>query len=85
MAPKRSLYDRMKSNPQGDWKIKDVQTLCKQNGLTITNPKSGSHYVVHSPYLDGLLTVPYHRPIKAIYIRYLVALCGAHNNHDQGA
>ncbi len=81
MATKRTLFDKMKSNPKGDWTINNVKTLCKQNGLTIVPPASGSHYVIHSPYIDGILSVPARRPIKPIYIRQLVGLCEAHNNH----
>ena len=79
MAPKQSLLKKMKANPSGDWKMKDVETLCKQNSLTLAKPTRGSHFVIHSPYIDGILTVPFRRPIKTVYIRALVGLCEAHN------
>ena len=78
MAPKRSLLDRMKESPQADWTIDDVKTLCTKIGLGCRVPTSGSHFVVHSEHLPGLLTVPAHRPIKAPYIRRLVALATSH-------
>jgi hypothetical protein len=28
------LLDEMRSNPQGDWTIKDVERVCRENGLS---------------------------------------------------
>jgi hypothetical protein len=78
MAVKRSLLEQMAQNPASDWKIKDVETLCRQVGLKIEAPTSGSHYKVTSKYLAGLLTVPHKRPIKVCYVKELVRLAEAH-------
>jgi hypothetical protein len=65
--------DRMRSNPRGDWSIKDVATLCKEHGIDCMPPDGGgSHWKVSDPSQHDILTVPAHRPIKAVYIRKLV-------------
>jgi hypothetical protein len=38
----------------------------------------GSHYKVLSTYVGGILMIPARRPIKAVYIRTLVALADTH-------
>jgi hypothetical protein len=78
MARKRSLLEQMLANPAKGWTIADVTRLCAQTGLEIRPPSHGSHYVVFSDALDGILTVPAHRPIKPVYIRKLAALAPAH-------
>jgi hypothetical protein len=80
MARKRSLLDKMAANPADDWTIPDVERLCREVGLTCLPPSHGSHYVVFSDALDGILTVPARRPTKPVYIRKLVALATAHAN-----
>ena len=62
----------MRLNPAADWTVKDVETLCRQHGLTCIAPKRGSHFKVSHPAQDSILTIPYRRPIKSIYIRTLV-------------
>jgi hypothetical protein len=64
----------MRANPQADWTIADIERLCRGCGLTITPPRRGSHYKVRDPKSDATLTIPARRPIKAVYIRALVAL-----------
>ncbi len=78
MARKRSLLEKMKANPAGDWTIANVETLCKQVGLTILKPSGGSHYLVMSKFVQGAQSVPARRPIKPIYIKALVGLCEEH-------
>ena len=68
-----SLLERMARNPQGDWTINDVQTVCRENGLACNPPRGGgSHYKV----LGGgfRLTIPRARRIKPVYIKALVGL-----------
>lgn len=45
---KKSLLERRKANPKGDWTISDVKTLCRRVGLDICPPSGGSHYTVQS-------------------------------------
>jgi hypothetical protein len=68
------LLERMRTNPQADWTIADIERLCRVCGLTITPPRRGSHYKLRDPKGGSTLTIPARRPIKAIYIRALVAL-----------
>lgn len=68
------LLDEMRRNPQGNWTIKDVETVCSQNGLNFSPPKRGSHFKVSKPGHRIILTVPFNRPIKPVYIRRLIFL-----------
>lgn len=68
------LLSRMRGNNQGGWTIKDVETLCGQHGLSCLPPRRGSHYKVKRPGVKIILTIPFHRPIKPVYIRRLVWL-----------
>ena len=68
------LLERMRANPQADWTISDIERLCGACGLTITPPRRGSHYKVRDPKSGTTLTIPARRPIRAVYIRALVAL-----------
>jgi hypothetical protein len=68
-----SRLDRMRSNPAGDWSMKDVAALCKEHGIDCMPPDGGgSHWKVSDPTQSDILTVPARRPIKTIYIRKLV-------------
>jgi len=68
------LLERMRANPQADWTIADIERLCRACGLTVTPPRRGSHYKVRDPLSRTTLTIPARRPIRAVYIRALVAL-----------
>jgi hypothetical protein len=65
--------DAMRRNPQGDWKIADVEALCREFDI-LCKPVSGggSHYKVGHPRMPNKLTFPFKRPIKPVYIRQLV-------------
>lgn len=77
MAPSMNLLDRMKRNPAGDWTIADVETLCGEYDVTCTAPSGGgSHYKISDPSVPDLLTIPYRRPVKPVYIRLPVRLIG---------
>jgi hypothetical protein len=69
---KRDLLTRMKQNPQGDWTISDVSSVCKDVGVACDAPKRGDHYKVSHQTQIEILTIPARRPIKPIYIRKLV-------------
>jgi hypothetical protein len=63
----------MRNNPAGDWAIEDVIAVCKANGINCTAPRGGgSHYKISHPGQQDILTVPFRRPIKPVYIRRLV-------------
>ena len=68
----------MRRNAGGDWTIADVEALCREYGLNcLANRAGGSHYKISHPSQREILTVPFKRPIKAIYIRRLVAFVDA--------
>jgi len=67
------LLERMRHNPAGDWSIRDVENVCKAAGIACTPPSGGgSHYKVSHPSQREILTVPFRRPIKPVYIRKLI-------------
>ncbi len=69
----------MRENPQSDWQIGDIETLCENVGINFTPPTRGSHYKISSDLIpEMMVTIPYNRPIKAPYIRLFVKLIDAH-------
>jgi predicted RNA binding protein YcfA (HicA-like mRNA interferase family) len=73
MARGDKLVEAMRNNPR-DWAIEDIQRACKAAGLACDTPKRGSHYKIGHAQLATILTVPYNRPIKPIYIRELIKM-----------
>ncbi|MCC6717990.1 MAG: type II toxin-antitoxin system HicA family toxin [Acetobacteraceae bacterium] len=68
----------MRRNPAGDGTISDVSLACRQAGLRCDPPRGGgSHHKVSHPQLPQIMTVPFKRPIKAVYIRKLIAMIDA--------
>jgi len=66
-------FERMARNPRNNWTIKDVERVCRENGLTCSAPRGGgSHYKVSGH--GTTLTIPARRPIKPVYIKTLVGL-----------
>jgi hypothetical protein len=63
----------MRANPKADWTIADVEALCRELDVACSPSRGGSsHYKITHP-VAGVLTVPFKRPIKPVYIRQLVA------------
>jgi len=78
--------DSMRRNPQADWKIADVVALCGEFGVTCDASRSGSsHYKVTHPAMAEILTVPFKRPIKPVYIRRLVVFIDTVRHLDERA
>jgi hypothetical protein len=66
--------DRMRRNPAADWNIGDVEAVCREFSVECSPSRSGSsHYKVKHRSVPEVLTVPFKRPIKPVYIRKLVA------------
>jgi len=63
---------KMKQNPQG-WRIEDVKAVATHYDLKIRNP-GGSHVIFMKKGLAKILSVPAHRPIKAVYIKKLIKM-----------
>lgn len=67
--------DQMRRNPQNDWTIRDVEIVCTEFGVACRPPRSGgSHYKISHAMVEEILTLPFKRPIKPVYIRKLVAM-----------
>ena len=66
-----ALLERMRSQPR-DWRIGDIERLCRAFDIACTPPRTGSHYKVKHGAVPLILTIPAHRPIKPVYIRELV-------------
>ena len=74
MSRAEKLFAAMQANPAADWTIDDVQRVCGAHGISCKAPRRGSHYVLSHPAVEGRLTIPARRPIKAIYIKLLTEL-----------
>ncbi len=73
MSKGNKLIAAMRANPR-DWGIGDIERACHAAGLTCVAPKRGSHYKITHPSISAILTVPYNRPIKPVYVRELIKL-----------
>ena len=80
MTKADKLLAQMRQNAAGDWTIADVARVCGGLGWQCLPPSGGgSHWKVTAPGAEAILTVPARRPIKAVYIRQLLAMierCG---------
>ena len=73
--------EAMRRSPQNDWKIADVEALCKEFGIDCAPHRGGSsHYKVSHSLQTEILTIPFKRPIKPVYIRHLVKFIDAVRN-----
>ena len=72
------LLGRMRRNPAGDWRIRDVESICREYGLSFRFGTGTSHVHMRHPSAREILTIPAHRPIKPVYIRKLVRYIDAH-------
>ncbi len=73
MSQAEKRLEAMRNNPLGDWTIADVEAVCRAFGIACHPPARGSHYDLSHPRLPEILTVPFKRPIRPVYIRKLVA------------
>jgi len=78
MSKAQKLLDKMRSNPQDDWTPANVKTICDAFGLILR--QRGTSHAVLTNKAGNHLTVPMHKPIKAIYIRRLVELVNENEN-----
>ena len=71
------LLDEMRRNPAADWSMRDVETVCRAYGVSCRAPSGGgSHYKISHPLNRDILTIPFRRPVKPVYIRKLVRFIG---------
>ena len=64
----------MRANPNADWTMRDIETICLRYGISCETPTRGSHYALRHPSVAGRLTIPARKPIKSVYIRLLIQL-----------
>jgi hypothetical protein len=80
------LLDRMRSNPMSGWSISDVERVCQAHDVRCAPPSGGgSHYKVSHGSQREILTVPFRRPIKPVYVRKLVRFIDAVRNSNAKA
>jgi hypothetical protein len=72
MSQGKKRLEGMRRNPKGDWTIADIETVCRAYGVECHRPRSGSHFTVSHPAQVSILTIPFRRPIKPVYIRMLI-------------
>jgi hypothetical protein len=73
----------MRRNPRADWTMEDVKSVCREHGILCEASRAGSsHYKVTHPAMAAILTVPFKRPIKPVYIRRLVQFIDAVRSGD---
>jgi hypothetical protein len=78
MSRTSDLIELMRRNPAADWRISDIERVCVHYRLSCLAPKGGgSHWKVGHPSQREILTIPAHRPIKAVYVRKLVKFIDA--------
>ena len=81
-----ALLDRMRSKPVSDWSISDVEKVCREFNVRCVAPSGGgSHFKLSHPSQREILTVPFRRPIKPVYIRKLVRFIDAVRNANAGS
>jgi len=69
---------RMAGSPRAGWSIADVEAVCREFGISCEPPRGGgSHYKIWHAAVPEILTVPFKRPIKPVYIRKLVSFIEA--------
>jgi len=72
MVAASKLLNSMRQNPH-DWAMAKLLTVAKKYGVEVRS-SGGSHHIFSHPSVKDPLSVPAHRPIKAIYIKRFVAL-----------
>ena len=77
MAQSEKRLEQMRRNPVGDWTIADVEVVCRARDIACVAPARGSHYDLSHPNIPDILTIPARRPLKAVYIRKLIAFVDA--------
>ncbi len=86
MAQGQKRLEAMRSNPQGDWRLADIELVCRTFGLSCDAPKRGSHFTISHPAHAKILTIPSRRPIKPVYIKALVSyILEVHGTSDDGS
>jgi len=73
MSKKDKLLKAMKNNPK-DIPFEDIKKLLESYGYTCHN-SGGSHFVFRKEFCEHIV-IPYHKPIKAIYVKHVLEILG---------
>jgi predicted RNA binding protein YcfA (HicA-like mRNA interferase family) len=74
MSKNDKLLKAMKNNPK-DVPFEDIKKLLERYGYICHN-SGGSHFVFRKEFCETIV-IPYHKPIKAIYIKHVLEILGA--------
>lgn len=69
MSKKDKLLKAMKNNPK-DVPFEDIKKLLESYGYVC-----GSHFVFRKEFCEHIV-IPYHKPIKAIYVKHVLEILG---------
>jgi predicted RNA binding protein YcfA (HicA-like mRNA interferase family) len=78
MSQREKLRQRIKNNPN-NVSFDDLRKLLEAYGFTQRPQRSGSSHFWFFKEGCGLINVPYHRPVKQVYVRKVIQLledCG---------
>ncbi len=73
MSKKEKLLSAMKNNPK-DVPFEDIKKLLEGYGYICHN-SGGSHFVFRKEFCEHIV-IPYHKPIKAIYVKHVLEILG---------
>jgi predicted RNA binding protein YcfA (HicA-like mRNA interferase family) len=72
MGKAEKLLEKMRANPR-DWRIESLEAVARRYGISVRKT-GGSHFVFIHPDSELMVTVPFKRPIKPVYIFQFLAL-----------
>ena len=73
MTQSEKLYRKIVNNPK-DVSFKTLDKVLRQHGFRCRQPQKGSsHYHYYHPDLVEILTIPYNKPIKAVYVKKAIS------------
>lgn len=78
MATRDKLLWQMTNNPAGDWKIETLQAIARQHDIEWRQP--GTSHVTFRRQDGEKITIPAHKPIKAVYIKHFIAFIKGEDN-----
>jgi predicted RNA binding protein YcfA (HicA-like mRNA interferase family) len=81
------LLAQMERNPRADWRIEDLERICRQLGelgVSMAAPRRGSHDTVRHSRSATILTIPAHRPVKPVYVMRFVDMIRSIIGRDDG-
>lgn len=80
MSKIEKVLTKMRNNPR-DWKIEDVKAIADRFGIEYRQP--GTSRVTFRINTGEKVTIPAHKPIKAIYIKLFIALLDGLGDHNE--